>query len=73
MFLYLALKVLLLVCMYVCYGGGGICAEVRGQLYGIDFLFLPLFEFWGLNSGHQACIASVVTYWAIPLALHIGF
>jgi hypothetical protein len=34
---------------------------------------LPLFEFWGLNSGHQACIASVVTYWAIPLALHIGF
>jgi hypothetical protein len=50
--------------VYVCVlrGGGGICAEVRGQLYGIDFLFLPLFEFWGLNSGHQACIASVVTY-----------
>lgn len=49
----------------VCYS---VHAEVRGQLHGTGSLFPPLHEFQGLNTGHQACLASI--NWTIFLNFH---
>lgn len=40
----------------------GACVVFRGQLCKVYFLFLPLNGLWGLNSGPQACRASVLTH-----------
>lgn len=31
------------------------CSKVKGQLWGVNYLLLPLHRFQGLNADHQAC------------------
>lgn len=55
-------------CSNLIIGGGGmvmchsVLVEVKGQFGGGSSLVIPLCGFWGSNSGHQACVASVFTH-----------
>lgn len=50
-----------------------VCVVVRGQFHGVSSLRPPLYRFWGLNLGQQACVANVFICIAISLTRHPGF
>ena len=59
-------------CMWLCVCGG-ICYHMtvglRGQLCGVSYVLVPLYWFWELNLGYQACIAITFTYWTTSSTL----